>query len=104
MVIAIGRQEQRDLVDAACTAAAEWRGRKAHRLTDSEFALLHRTVHHAQRHWHRVCGGVADLNCRLHRNTATTELVRGPFNGLYFMVHGGHVLDGAARAGISLVL
>jgi len=47
IVIAFGRQEMRDLVVADCTAAVVPRGRKPYRLTDFEFALVHRTVHHA---------------------------------------------------------
>src|SRR6516165_2081307 len=47
---------------------------------------------------HRVCGGAADFNCGLHQDTATTELVRGPFNGPYFMVRVAPHLDGARLA------
>ena len=47
IVIACGRQKLRDPIDALYTAAAEWRGRKAYRLTDFKFVLAHRAVHHA---------------------------------------------------------
>jgi len=41
VVIAFGRQELRDFVNAVRTAATERSGRKADRLTDFEFVLVH---------------------------------------------------------------
>jgi hypothetical protein len=45
IVTAFGRQEVYNLVDTACTAAAERPGCKTHRLTHFEFVLIHRTLH-----------------------------------------------------------
>src|SRR5215467_16054556 len=45
-VIAFGRQELRNLINAVRAAATEGAGHKAHRLTDFEFMLAHSALHH----------------------------------------------------------
>src|SRR3974390_3341273 len=73
VVIALGWQELRDLINAVCTAATEGTGRKADRLTDFEFVLVHRTLHHVQRdcapplRWNRTVSIVS-----FQGNTTTT--------------------------------
>src|SRR6516165_7749071 len=80
VVVALGWQELRDLINAVRTAATEGSGRKADRLTDFEFVLVHRTVHHVQRdcapplRWNRTISIV-----RFKGNTTTTKLPRGRF-------------------------
>src|SRR6516162_4284292 len=77
VVIAFGWQEMRDLINAVGTATTEGSGRKADRLTDFEFVLVHRTLHHVQRDcapplgWNR-----ATLIVGFTRNTTTTKLPR----------------------------
>ena len=49
VVIALGWQELRDLINAVRAAATKGSRRKAERVTDFEFVLVHSTVHHVQR-------------------------------------------------------
>ena len=81
IVIACGRQKLRDPVDALYTAAAEWRGRKAYRLTDFKFVLAHRAVHHAYLASRSTFAEELDFDCRPYRNTTARNVE--PFNGLY---------------------
>jgi len=47
-VIAFRWQELRDLIDGARAPAAEGPGRNTYRLTDFEFVLVQRTLHHVK--------------------------------------------------------
>src|ERR1700722_6442080 len=51
-VVACGRQELLDRIDAVRAAATEGSGRKTHRLADLEFVILHRSL----RYWLRPTG------------------------------------------------
>jgi len=90
IVIACGRQKLRDPVDALYTAAAEWRGRKAYRLTDFKFVLAHRAVHHAYLASRSTFAEELDFDCRPYRNTTARNVE--PFNGLYHSFTARHVL------------
>ena len=78
VVIALGWQELRDLINAVGTAATEGTGRKADRLTDFEFMLVHRTLHHVQRdrapplRWNRTVSIVS-----FKGNTTNHEIASG---------------------------
>jgi len=62
VVIAFGWQELRNLINAVGTAATEGSGRKADRLTDFEFVLVHRALHYLQRDCTpHLCGGIGRL-------------------------------------------
>ena len=103
VVIAFGWQELRDFISAARTATTERSGRKADRLTDFEFVLVHSTVHHVQRdcapplRWDQTISIVS-----FKGNTITTKLPRGrfqraPFRGLCHFASWPSVLPGAGR-------
>src|SRR6516164_437807 len=103
VVIAFGRQELRDLINTVRTAATEGSGRKDDRLTDFEFVLVHRTVHHVQRdcappfRWNRTISIVS-----FKGNTTTMKLPRGrfqraPFRGLCRFASWRSVVPGACR-------
>src|SRR6516165_1205229 len=103
VVIAFGWQEMRDLINAVGTATTEGSGRKADRLTDFEFVLVHRTLHHVQRdcapplQWNRTISIVS-----FKGNTTITKLPRGrfqraPFRGLCRFASWPSVVPGAGR-------
>src|SRR6516165_5168073 len=103
VVIAFGWQELCDFISAARTATTERSGRKADRLTDFEFVLVHRTLHHVQRNcapplrWNRATSIVS-----FQGNTTTTKLPRGrfqraPFRGLCRFASWPSVVPGACR-------
>ena len=103
VVIALGWRELRDLINAVRTAATKGSGRKAERLTDFEFVLVHSTVHHVQRdcapplRWNQTVSIVS-----FKENTTTTELPRGrfqraPFRGLCRFASWPSVVPGAGR-------
>ena len=65
VVIAFGWQELRNLINAVGTAATEGSGRKADRLTDFEFVLVHR----ARDCIPHLCGGIGRLQLWASRQT-----------------------------------
>ena len=66
VVIARGWQELRDLINAAGAAATEGSGRKADRLTEFEFVLVHRALHYVQL---RTTFGIGRLQLSASRET-----------------------------------
>jgi len=88
VVIALGWQELRDLINAVRTAATEGSGRKADRLTDFEFVLVHRTLHHVQRIAHHLCGGTGQFQLSASREIQLPRnCLGGDFKGLHFVVY-----------------
>ena len=89
VVVALGWQELRDLVNAVCTAATEGSGRKADRLTDFEFVLVHRTPPSCPMGL-RTTFAVEPGNFQL---SASREILLprnclgGDFKGLHFVVY-----------------
>ena len=90
-------------VDAVCTAAAEWPGRKAHRLTDFVLVFVHRASITFNLIALHLCGGAGVFNCGLYFEILLPRnWFMGPFNRLYFVVNdrrrlGESVLSGTAR-------
>jgi hypothetical protein len=89
VVIALGWQELRDLINAVRTAATEGPGRKADRLTDFEFVLVHRTPPSCPmglRTTFAVEPG--NFNCQFQGKYYYHEIAPGgDFKGLHFVVY-----------------
>ena len=78
VVIARGWQELRDLINAVCTAATEGSGRKADRLTDFEFVLVHLALHRVQRDCAPPFAEEPDnFNCQLQGKYYYHEIASG---------------------------
>jgi len=96
IVNACGRQKLRDPVDALYTAAAEWRGRKAYRLTDFKFVLAHRAVHHAYLASRSTFAEELDFDLRALSKHYCTE--RGTIHWSLSWFYGAPSLDGPRLA------
>ena len=97
IVIACGRQKLRDPVDALYTAAAEWRGRKAYRLTDFKFVLAHRAVHPAHT-WRRAAPLRRSRRLRLPALSKHYCTERGTIQWSLSWFYGAPSLDGPRLA------
>jgi hypothetical protein len=70
------------------TAASEGSERKADRLTNFEFVLVHGTLPRVHGIAHHLCGRIGDFNCRLHAKHYYHEIaLLGDFKGLHFVVY-----------------
>lgn len=88
IVIAFRRQELRDLIDAACAAATEGAGRKAHRLTDFEF--VHTDLYHVEWNCALPHGSFGRLLSPASSETLLPRIrLAGDFSGCHFAVNGG---------------
>ena len=87
-VIAFGWQELRDLINAVRAAATEGSGHKAHRLTDFEFMLVHRTSIMSNGIAHHLCGGTGQFQLSASREILLPRnCLGGDFKGLHFVVY-----------------